>query len=252
MSIFPSLQSGKDSAQYRDSVSFGSRLWRTLELPLYKWVETGVSQSWFYWSHLHPSCRELSMLCHLPCTCNKVGGESTGTEERTQFSGRADTKSTAGLEERKPEAGTLPALPPSLYVPQVHRPASAVTPARAPGPMPIFLRCNERKEQGSLWHREAGRCTLAGVRGAAAIAYHWGHHLFTIQHHCSPPVHTPGAIIKLSSFPAFIAGTFFFPWASQKPTENIPAEEISFASHLTSCFLHHFTSSSFHHTCPSP
>lgn len=169
MSIFPSLQSGKDSAQYRDSVSFGSRLWRTLELPLYKWVETGVSQSWFYWSHLHPSCRELSMLCHLPCTCNKVGGESTGTEEQTQFSGRADTKSTAGLEERKPEAGTLPALPPSHYVPQVHRPAGAVTPARAPGPMPIFLRCNERKEQGSLW-QPRGRQVYTG-RGEGSSCY---------------------------------------------------------------------------------
>lgn len=116
----------------------------------------------------------------------------------------------------------------------------------------FFLDAMKERNKGVYDSREAGRCTLAGVRGAAAIVYHWGHHLFTIQHHCSPPVHTPGAIIKLSSFPAFIAGTFFFPWASQKPTENIPAEEISFASHLTSCFLHHFTSSSFHHTCPSP
>lgn len=191
------------------------------------------------------------MLCHLPCTCNKVGGESTDTEEQTQFSGRADTKSTAGLEECKPEAGTLPALPASMFRRYIGQQVLSHLQELLDLCL-FFLDAMKERNKGVYDSQEAGRCTLAGVRGAAAIAYHWGHHLFTIQHHCSPPVHTPGAIIKLSSFPAFIAGTFFFPWASQKPTENIPAEEISFASHLTSCFLHHFTSSSFHRTCPSP
>lgn len=41
--------------------------------------------------------------------------------------------------------------PPSLYGQQVHRLASAATPVRAPGAMPIFLRCSERREQGSIW-----------------------------------------------------------------------------------------------------
>lgn len=49
-----------------------------------------------------------------------------------------------------------------------------------------------------------------------------------IQHYCSPPVHTLRAISKLTSSPAFIAGTFFFliwffPWVPQKTTEDTAA-----------------------------
>lgn len=41
--------------------------------------------------------------------------------------------------------------PSSLYGQQVHRLAGTVAPVRAPGAMPIFLRCSERREQGSIW-----------------------------------------------------------------------------------------------------
>lgn len=69
-----------------------------------------------------------------------------------------------------------------------------------------------------------------GVRVAAATASLWGHHSLAVQHHSSPPPHTPKATIKLMSFPAFLVGSSFFPQASQKCPENTAAEEISFAS----------------------
>jgi len=84
----------------------------------------------------------------MPC-CSKVR-EHTDSEKQTHFSGIEITKSVtkAVLEECKPKK-RHPSKPPSLYTLQVHRPAGTVTPVRAPGPMPIFLRSNERREQWS-------------------------------------------------------------------------------------------------------
>lgn len=105
----------------------------------------------------------------------------------------------------------------------------------------LFVDVVKGGNRGVCERREAGRWMPVGLMGAAATAHHWGHHLLTVQHHCSPPAHTLRARIKLMSFSAFIAGTSFFPQASQVRTESTAAEEISFAMGLPSVFLHPFT-----------
>lgn len=71
-----------------------------------------------------------------------------------------------------------------------------------------------------MWQLRGRQVCTGGAEGAAATECHWGHHLLTVQHYCSPPAHTLWAISKLISSLAFAAGTSFFPQASWKHTEN--------------------------------
>lgn len=190
-----------------------------------------------------------SLLCHLSCTRSKAREEGTNTEVLMQLKGRADMTSVmaAGVQTCKsryisnPSASTV-----SRY--QVGRHCDTCTSSWSCACLLVAVR---EGSKGICDSWEADRCVPVGLREQLLLNITGD--IIYLQYSTTAhllPTHWESSASSSLSLPSLLE-----PLSSLRPLGNnlkTAAEEISFATGLPSFFLHPYTSSSFHHTCPWP